>query len=266
MQIFELEHRVETLVAENRQLQEEKIRADESLQNARALEEEVARLANINAQLSGKNAHLIEKNQTLTAGSAHVNQQLEELEQLRSQHQGLISGMEDVVRGEITLTTADRDAETERLRGELHAATEQIQTLQRQILTTKRADAPLTVRDEDYFDSACQQLCQHVQQWVLRFSEVSRTRACRLSTEIGDEKLEERLDNTILDGSDVDIYLADQVKRRDVFMSVVMNMIWEFVFTRYLFGMDREQRQKLKALEKILQEAGKQCAMFPMFD
>jgi hypothetical protein len=26
-------------------------------------------------------------------------------------------------------------------------------------------------------------------------------------------------------------------------MSVVMTMVWEFIFTRYLFGMDREQRQ-----------------------
>jgi len=35
-----------------------------------------------------------------------------------------------------------------------------------------------------------------------------------------------------------------------------MTMIWEYVFTRYLFGMDREQRQKLKALEKTLSEVG----------
>jgi hypothetical protein len=266
MHILDLENRVEMLVAENCQLQEAKISAEESLQNARALKGEVARLVNINAQLSGENTHLTETNQTLTGGSAHVNQQSQELGQLRSLHQGLISGLEDIVRGEITLTTADRDIETERLRSELHAATEQIQTLQRQILTTKQADAPLTVRDENYFDSACQQLCQHVQQWVLRFSEVSRTRACRLSTEIRDDKLEDRLDNAILDGSDVNIHLADHVKRRDVFMSVVMTMIWEYVFTRYLFGMDREQRQKLKGLEKILQEAGKQCAMFPMLD
>jgi hypothetical protein len=39
-------------------------------------------------------------------------------------------------------------------------------------------------------------------------------------------------------------------------MSMTMAMIWEFVFTRYLFGMDREQRQKLKSLEKVLLEVG----------
>jgi hypothetical protein len=81
-------------------------------------------------------------------------------------------------------------------------------------------------------------------------------RACRLTSEINNDKIIDRLDNAILDGSDVDIYLADRVKRRDIFMSMTMTMIWEFVFTRYLFGMDREQRQKLKSLEKTLGEVG----------
>jgi len=81
-------------------------------------------------------------------------------------------------------------------------------------------------------------------------------RACRLTGEINDEKIIDRLDNAVLDGSDVDAYLTDRVRRRDIFMSMTMTMIWEFVFTRYLFGMDREQRQKLKALEKLLSDVG----------
>jgi hypothetical protein len=44
-------------------------------------------------------------------------------------------------------------------------------------------------------------------------------------------------------------------------MSMTMTMIWEYVFTRYLFGMDREQRQKLKTLEKTLMEVGPQAAV-----
>jgi hypothetical protein len=95
-----------------------------------------------------------------------------------------------------------------------------------------------------------------VQQWVLRFSKFSDQKHCKLSSDLNNEKVETRLDNAILDGSDVDMLLADRVKRRDVFMSVVMTMIWEYVFTRYLFGMDREQRQKLKSLEKTLNEVG----------
>jgi hypothetical protein len=66
----------------------------------------------------------------------------------------------------------------------------------------------------------------------------------------------DRFDNALLDGSDADAYLSDRVRRRDVFMSVVMTMVWEYIFTRYLFGMDREQRQKLKSLEKQLGEVG----------
>jgi hypothetical protein len=95
-----------------------------------------------------------------------------------------------------------------------------------------------------------------VQQWVLRFSKFSDMRSCRLTGEINDEKIIDRLDNSVLDGSDVDTYLRDRIRRRDIFMSMTMNMIWEFVFTRYLFGMDREQRQKLKSLEKHLSERG----------
>jgi hypothetical protein len=82
-------------------------------------------------------------------------------------------------------------------------------------------------------------------------------RLCRLTSEINNEKVIARLDKAMLDGSNIDAYLADRVKRRDVFTSMVMAMIWEFVFTRYLFGMDREERQKLKVLERNLAEVGK---------
>ncbi|KAK3326709.1 hypothetical protein B0H66DRAFT_513301 [Apodospora peruviana] len=113
-----------------------------------------------------------------------------------------------------------------------------------------------TVHDIDYFDMRCQRLYETVSQWVLRFSKFSDMRACRLTSELEDEKLIDRLDNTVLDGSDVNTYLADRVKRRDVFTSMTMTMIWEFVFTRYLFGLDREQRMKLKVLEKQLGDVG----------
>lgn len=228
------------------------------------LRQEIARLNEVNAALSDANRNLTnDTNQryaTLQAETQSHERRWQEaeraLEQLRVQHSTLSAGMEDVVRQEIKNAMKDRDAEINRLHEELADATEQVKTLQRQVLETKQGDSFLTVRDEDYFDTACQQLCQHVQQWVLRFSKFSDNRACRLSTDVKDEKIETRLDNAILDGTDVDMLLADRVRRRDVFMSVVMTMIWEYVFTRYLFGMDREQRQKLKALEKTLTEVG----------
>ncbi|KAA8626768.1 Trichoplein multi-domain protein [Pyrenophora tritici-repentis] len=226
------------------------------------------------AQLQAEKANLIndanERYAQLQSEGQLLQQQFQtsqrELETLRHQHTKMQEGLAEAVRDEVGAALDERNAEIDRLKAELATAREQIKTLQKQILASKKpSESFLTVRDEDYFDSACQQLCQHVQQWVLRFSKFSDTRACRLSSEIAADtrldtatrqKIDTRLDNAILDGSDVDALLADRVKRRDVFMSVVMTMIWEYVFTRYLFGMDREQRQKLKALEKTLSEVG----------
>ncbi|KAF5978505.1 hypothetical protein FBULB1_6104 [Fusarium bulbicola] len=126
------------------------------------------------------------------------------------------------------------------------------QDLQRQILAPPKHEDFLNIRDEDYFDHRCQQLFLKRQQWILRFSKFSDMRSARLTSEIGDEQIIDRLDNSILHGSDVDTYLCDRVRRRDLFTSLAMSMLWEFVFTRYLFGLDRETRQKLKSLEKQL--------------
>jgi chromosome segregation ATPase len=263
----------EAAEARDRQIREKDIEIAQMRDTLRNLEQEIARLTELNRNLTEANRNLTADTNAryaqLQSEGAEVHQKWQEssraLEELREQHTELTSGMEEVVRHEIALALDDRNGEIKRLNNKLESAMEQIETLQKQILASKQGDSFLIVRDEDYFDSACQQLCQHVQQWVLRFSKFSDTRACRLSSDVANdpkldppmrEKIETRLDNAILDGSDVDMLLADRVKRRDVFMSVVMTMIWEYVFTRYLFGMDREQRQKLKSLEKTLSEVG----------
>ncbi|KAK3075400.1 hypothetical protein LTR53_001331 [Teratosphaeriaceae sp. CCFEE 6253] len=227
------------------------------------LREEIDRLNEINGGLMEANRNLVDDTNgryaTLQAEHAEAHQQWQsssrELEKSRQDQSQLTSSMRDAIGAQLASALADKNAEIRQLREELDIAAEQIRALQVQIQSSKSTEF-LTVRDEDYFDGACQKLCQHVQQWVLRFSKLSDNRVCRLSTELRDDKIENRLDNAILDGSDVDKLLGDRIKRRDVFMSVVMTMVWEYVFTRYLFGMDREQRQKLKALEKILAETG----------
>ncbi|KAF2147031.1 uncharacterized protein K452DRAFT_217982 [Aplosporella prunicola CBS 121167] len=296
MQIMDLETRLDQLASENRLLQGAKARAEDAMRNANNdqrqlaeeleardsqiqakdaeiaqikellhnLRQEIVRLAEVNATLTEANKNLTADTErryaTLQVETKHANEQWQQslvaMEQLKQQHGQLTAGMEEVVRSEIKSAVKDKDAEILRLKMELADATERVKDLQRHILESKQNESFLTVRDEDYFDSACQQLCQHVQQWVLRFSKFSDTKACRLSSDMKDEKIETRLDNAILDGTDVDMLLADRVKRRDVFMSVVMTMVWEYVFTRYLFGMDREQRQKLKTLEKTLTDVG----------
>jgi hypothetical protein len=251
MQVLDLEAKVERLIAENRALTEARLQADAGVNQRAAstlterdtlieqlrssLEEykrEVQRLKEVNEGLQSANSQL-------------AAQHSKRYSQLESQH------------ASTSTTLQDKDAEIQQLRDELEATKQQVREMQQQILATKPADADfLRLRDEDYFDNRCQQLCAHVQQWVLRFSKFSDMRASRLTSEINDVKIVDRLDNTVLDGSDVDDYLSDRVKRRDVFMSMTMHMVWEYVFTRYLFGMDREQRQKLKALEKLLSDVG----------
>lgn len=284
MQVLDLESRLDQLAAENRMLAEAKAQAEHALQTTQHsasalverdaeidslkrtldwLQNEVTRLAEVNEGLKSANSTLgaQHNDRYATLESQHV-QTARELQEARDSHDNLAAGMDSIVRNEVQNAVQDKDREISQLRAELDAAKEQIRGMQRQILASKANESEfLTIRDEDYFDHACQQLCQHVQQWVLRFSKFSDMRACRLTSEINNDKTIDRLDNAILDGSDVDSYLSDRVKRRDVFMSMTMTMVWEFVFTRYLFGMDREQRQKLKSLEKLLSEVGPASAV-----
>ncbi|KAH0221162.1 hypothetical protein KCU86_g1401, partial [Aureobasidium melanogenum] len=245
------------------QLQEKDAEIQQIRSLLEPLQREIAKLTEVNNNLSEVNRSFTANNDvpyaTLQNEHSQAHRQLQqtsqELDSLKRQHHELSDNMEDIVRQEIANALEDKNAEIRKLREELDVASQQIRLLQSEILASK-GDSWLTIRDEDYFDTSCQKLCQHVQQWVLRFSKYSDNRMCRLTSDLTDEKIAARLDNAILDGSDVDKLLGDRVRRRDVFMSVVMTMIWEYVFTRYLFGMDREQRQKLKSLEKILSEVG----------
>ena len=284
MQLLEYETRLDQLVSENRLLQSQKTTAERSLeeqaldhsQQRQAYEEamqehkmflarkdsELHELKGILEEWQSKVTHLTEVNEGLTASRALDDEHEEryrtleaEHTNLREQHTTLSTGMEDIVRHEVSVALEEKNLELRQLRDELENAKQQVRNLQQQLLAS-RSGEDFVERDEDYFDNQCQSLCQHVQQWVLRFSKFSDMKACYHPSEIRDEKIVDRLENSILDGTDVDDYLQDRVKRRDVFMSVVMTMIWEFIFTRYLFGMDREQRQKLKNLEKTLQEVG----------
>ena len=286
--------RVEHASQEAMQLRDAQVRdKDEEIAKMKAtlewLKKEITRLSEVNesltvtnhnmaaahahrySQLEKENAEARQQWQASEQRYSHIESQhadtaqkwqetSRELDDLKSQHTELSSGMEDIVRHEIAVAMAQKNAELKRLSTDLELAKEKIRELQQQISETQGEDT-LTIRDEDFFDGACQSLCQHVQQWVLRFSKFSDTRVCRLTSEVRDDKIVDRFDNAILDGSDVDEYLRDRVKRRDVFMSVVMTMIWEYIFTRYLFGMDREQRQKLKQLEKNLTEVGPPSAV-----
>jgi len=266
MQVLELESRVEQLVAENRLLNEARAQAEQNLTQKAATvlsdrDEQIERLKTTLGFLQKEVARLTEVNEGLNSAiNSSAIQHNDRYRQLEARHQEASRELHEVRAAghqQHAQTLQEKDDEIAELRAQLEATQEQVREMQRQILAAKDGDVEfLNIRDEDYFDTRCQQLCSHVQQWVLRFSKFSDMRACRLTSEINDEKIIDRLDNAVLDGTDVDTYLNDRVRRRDIFMSMTTTMIWEFVFTRYLFGMDREQRQKLKALEKLLQEVG----------
>jgi chromosome segregation ATPase len=228
------------------------------------LQNEVDRLAQENANLTEQNQGIATRAQeyaSLKTEHDHTHKQWQDaliaITALKAQHDHMNSKMEQMVREEIDKATADQEKEIERLQNELDASMEQVRVLQQQLLASKQADDSfMSYKDEDWFDSACQQMCQHIQQWVLRFSKFSDSKPCRLSSEIKDETIVNRLDDSVLDGSDVDDLLRDRVKRRDVFMSIVVSLLWEHIFTRYLFGLDQSQRQKLKSIEKQLTEIG----------
>jgi hypothetical protein len=288
-QIKDLETRLDQLANENRALAEAKMIAEQHLEQAHfesnrsensaealrsttaqlqerdaeiaRLQEEIASLAATHETLRREHEQsLLNIQQERDEAQSQWQESSRELEILRSRHTELSTGMESIVKHEIDTALAEKNAEVQRLRDDLEEAREKIRELQSMILE-RGADDVVAFHDEDYFDAACQKLCHQVQGWVLRFSKYSDLKMCRTTNEVRDEKIVDRFDNAILDGSDVDVYLADRIKRRDVFMSVVMTMIWEYVFTRYLFGMDREQRQKLKQLEKNLAEVGPTTAV-----
>ena len=261
-QIQDLQTRVDLLASENRSLAEQKMMAERHLEEI-ALERNRGDIGAEDGNIKDRDEEIMRLRQEVGELMAQHEQERgqwdensRELETLKGQHTELSTGMEEIVRHEIEVAVREKTAELERLYGDLELAKEKIRELQSQVLRKSMDDDVIVVRDEDYFDNACQTLCQHVQQWVLRFSKFSDTRICRTTNEVRDDKVIDRFDNAVLDGSEVDGYLGDRVKRRDVFMSVVMTMIWEYVFTRYLFGMDRDQRQKIKQLEKNLAEVG----------
>ena len=296
MQFADLEQRFEQLAADHRSLQSAKLAAERRLDEQtrdhsqqrqtyeEALQDHKSYLAEKDSELSRLH-EILDGFKRQVAELSTVNEELQtsrgldpdrvgdqsfqilagqhettkkELEDLREQHTRLANDHEDMLEREIEAVRQEKDYELRELIVELDHAKEQIKMLQQQIAAS--ADGYVE-HDEDYFESKCTALCQHVQQWVLRFSKFSDSHACRLVGELGDDTLSDLFDDAVLDGTEVDDYLQDRIKRRDVFMSVVMSRIFDFIFRRYLFGLDREQRKKLKDLEATLTDVGPQSAV-----
>lgn len=120
-------------------------------------QKEVARLTDENDELTTTNANL-------TAAHAQEIQAAEEssarqLEDLRSQYQQVTADMQDRVRYEVEQALSQKNADLRRLREELESARDKVKRLQEEIAASVH-DGVLTFRDEDFFDAACQKLCE----------------------------------------------------------------------------------------------------------
>ncbi|KAG8532604.1 uncharacterized protein KY384_002481 [Bacidia gigantensis] len=212
------------------------------------LRQQVVDLTQVNEELAQS------REQEQGATREEWEQTSRELKGMRVQHARLATDHEDALSREVQ-AVRERDVELQRLRNELEDAKDQIRKLQQQILAS-RSTEDIVDRDEDYFEAKCQELCKHLTSWVTRFSKLSDKHRCFMASEMREESHRDLFEDSILDGSEVDDYIQDRVKRRDVFMSVTMTLIFKHIFARYLFGMDQEHRQKLKTLDKTLVEVG----------
>ena len=115
-------------------------------------------------------------------------------------------------------------------------------------------------KDSSYFTRQCQIFFQEIQSWVRRFSNLSYCRPCHLATEFGsNDPLPFSIYKVpLLNSSEVDFHLADQLRRKNVFMSWLSTILWRYIFSRYLFGIDKEQRRHVRAVERLLANTGEQ--------
>ncbi|RAK89626.1 hypothetical protein BO79DRAFT_227827 [Aspergillus costaricaensis CBS 115574] len=111
---------------------------------------------------------------------------------------------------------------------------------------------PLVLYKGNHFHDSLDMLFRVCFDWVSDFLEPFSFVLCRSLGNLHPANNRDRIRDAILNGSDVDALLADPIHRQNIFMSVTMTMIWEFIFTRYLFGLERPIRSGIKRLEKEL--------------
>ncbi|GCB23186.1 hypothetical protein AAWM_06071 [Aspergillus awamori] len=117
------------------------------------------------------------------------------------------------------------------------------------------ADFSLAICDEEGFQYSLAKLFGRCSRWVSMLLEHSNNAPCLSLGELTFEHIADQFRNAILDGSNVDGLLANPLYRKNTFISVTMTMVWEFIFTRYLFGLEWPIRSAIKRLEKELAQS-----------
>ena len=300
MQIVDLENRLQALAAENTDLTHDKANVEKSLNEAITrgkseakalnidLEEKKALLEEKDSQieelqrkiewyrtevtrLSQTNDSLNQTNTTLSTSyklsyaalTAKYDKKQEAMLKLSREHSELQrnftemqAGMESIIRTELS----EKDTELERLRVELERAREEVRKLQNKV-SARQTNKYIDTKDIAYFNSSCKNIFQSVKIFCKQFSSFSTGKKCVHVHRIKDETIRDRVEAVMLDDRGVRRMLKEEKRRPEVFMAIVMRMVWELVFTRYLFGLEAEERRKLLSLEKILTDVG----MFILF-
>lgn len=280
MQIVDLENRLEGLAAENTDLTQEKANIEKTLT------ESIQRHKNDSVifvqELESRNVLLTEKDSEITELKKKLDYYREEAARLSLTNDSLaatnttlstsyrfsyaaLAGKYERKReqlasitkehSEIQAQLQERDSELNRLRDELVKAREEVQKLLQQQQVSAAQDSFHT-KDLDHFSSSCQQLFGSLKIWCNQFSSFSAGKKCLHVHRIVDEAARDRVEEVMLDDRGVRKMLKDEKSRPEVFMAITMRMIWEHVFTRYLFGLEVDERQKLLSLERTLAENG----------
>lgn len=181
--------------------------------------------------------------------------------ELQKQFSELQAAMDAMAQDDVLENLNAKSVEVEKLRAELNKAKETIRQLQ-----AKRTSANsmptyyLETKEDSYFASACYDLFDAVQHWCNKFSRLS-DKDCLSLSKMKDEEIRDRVETVTLDDSGVRRLLRDRTRRRDVLMAVIVRIILDRIFNKYLFGLDMEERTKLRNIEKQLSENGPEIAV-----
>jgi predicted nucleic acid-binding Zn-ribbon protein len=183
-----------------------------------------------------------------------LDEKTEELLRLTSEHRSLQTRTSS--ESLVAASHAQKDAEISLLRAELSKAREDVRGLEHKIMS-RQSNRYLDIKSTSHFASSAQSLFEEVLQWCTDFSSFSAGRRCVHVHRITDEKVKDRFEQIMLDDRGVRRMLKDKDETRRILplTAIMMRLIWEFVFTRYLFGLETEERQKLLQLERMLYEA-----------
>ncbi|KAF8544666.1 hypothetical protein BDD12DRAFT_723005, partial [Trichophaea hybrida] len=295
LKLMDLEQKVETLGADNSTLVQEKANLEKSLAEAKFIhqqstvdltdkitaanqvlqdrnsqieelnkklawyQEEAERLSKTNESLSKTNSSL-QAAYKLKYGNlatryerkqeAHVQLSREHSE-LQAQFSKIQGGAENAIHAEIE----KKDTELALLRAELQKAREEVKSLERKVMA-RQSNRYLDIKDFAHFAASANVLFVDVQKWCDAFSMFSAGKRCVHVHRVTDDAVKERFENVMLDDRGVRRMLKDESRRPQPLVAIMMRLIWEFVFTRYLFGLEVEERQKLLSLERTLAEVG----------